>query len=65
MYEGKTGRIWKEAGEKMRGLEKSVPKLLSQSSRSEDVGGGLNWPALFNIPDPTHVDRIPLVLAVP
>lgn len=65
MYEGKTRRIWKEAGEEMCGLENSVPKLLNQSTRSEDVGGALNWPALFKIRDPTHVNRIPLVLAVP
>ena len=49
----------------MCGLENSVPKLLNQFTKSEDVGVGLNWPALFEIRDPTHVNRIPLVLAVP
>ena len=65
MYEGKTRRIWKEAGEKMCVLKRPVPKLLNYPSRGEDVGGGLNWPVSFKIRDPTHVNRIPLILAVP
>lgn len=65
MYEEKTHRIWKEAGEKMYVVERPGPKLLSWSLRSKDVEGGLNWTALFVVRDPTHVDRIPLFLAVP
>ena len=65
MYEGKTHRIWKAAGKKRYILERSGPKLLSQCLRSKDVGSQLNWTALFEVRDPTHIDRIPLVLAVP
>ena len=65
MYEEKTHRIWKEAGKEMYVLERPGSKLLIQSMKSKDVGGALNWTALFVVRDPTHVDRIPLIVAVP